>query len=185
MKHRRVRAASLLAALLLCCALPLQAGEGTDPLSGAVELFTLGDIYLVQYERLINGFDALILGAIYQNTKLLPLIDYPGSEQHLALEIGYRRYLWRGLHAEIQINPQYVECFGESGGLLASGFGLVFELRLGYRFDFNLGRLPLLVNLQFFGGWRAVNPKPQSFVDVDGGDFYLSPVPMILVGLRL
>jgi hypothetical protein len=184
MKHRRVRAASLLAALLLCCALPLQAGEGTDLLSGAVELFTLGDIYLVQYERLINGFQALILGAIYQNTKLLPLIDYPGSEQHLALEIGYRRYLWRGLHAEIQLNRSTSNvsanpevCWRpDSDSYSSSGSGTDSILTWGV-FPFS--------SISSSSGGRAVNPKPQSFVDVDGGDFYLSPVPMILVGLRL
>lgn len=81
--------------------------------------------------------------------------------------------------------PQYVVCVEDGTPGPVAGLGLALELRAGYRFDFPVLGQARFLNAQFFGGWRALNPKPASFVDVDGGDWYWSPVPMPLLGLRL
>jgi len=59
-----------------------------------------------------------------------------------------------------------------------------YEIRLGYLFNFDIFDVPFYVNCQWFCGYYLYNPKPQSFVEVDGGSFYISPVPMFLIGIK-
>ncbi|MBN2280791.1 MAG: hypothetical protein JXQ65_09430 [Candidatus Marinimicrobia bacterium] len=150
----------------------------------SIDFGPMGDIFIVQYGRKISETNELIVGVSYTNPKILNVIQYPGTEQILTLELGYRKYLWRNLHAEIQIDPQYFNCKDTIKNKTYNGFGLTPEIRYGYRFDFKIKKLPLFINLQWFVGYHLINPKPESFKKVDGGSLYISPIPMFFLGLR-
>lgn len=142
------------------------------------------DIYFIQFCRKFSSRDEIILGGCYLNSSIGNILGYPGDEQLYALELGYRRYLWRNLHLELQVLPQYVTCNDTIAQKSSNGFGLASEIRLGYLFDFNIFDIPFYINFQWFCGYYLYNPKPQSFIEVDGGPFYISPIPMFLVGIR-
>jgi len=142
------------------------------------------DIYFIQFCRKFSSHDEIVLGVSYLNSSIGNLLGYPGDEQLYALEFGYRRYLWRNLHIEFQILPQYVTCNDTIVQKSYNGFGLASEIRLGYLFNFNIFDVPFYINFQWFCGYYLCNPKPQSFKEVDGGSCYISPVPMFLVGIR-
>lgn len=150
----------------------------------SISIGPMGDIFIVQYGRKISETNELIVGVSYTNPAILNVIQYPGTEQIFTLELGYRRYLWRNLHAEIQIDPQFFNCKDSIENKTYNGFGLTPEIRFGYRFDFKIKKLPLFLNLQWFAGYHIINPKPKSFQDVDGGSFYISPIPMFFLGIR-
>lgn len=103
---------------------------------------TMGDIFIIQYGRKNSDTNELIIGLSYTNPKILNIIQYPGTEQIFTLELGYRLFLWKNLHAEIQIDPQYFNCKDTSAQKPYNGFGLTPEIRFGYRFDFTLRQIP-------------------------------------------
>ena len=142
------------------------------------------DIYFIQFCHKFSSRDEIVLGVFYLNSSIGNLLGYPGDEQLYTLELGYRRYLWRNLHVEFQILPQYVTCNDTIAQKSYSGFGLASEIRFGYLFNFNIFDVPFYINFQWFCGYYLCNPKPQSFIEVDGGSFYISPVPMFLAGIR-
>ena len=142
------------------------------------------DIYFIQFCRKFSSRDEIVLGVSYLNSSIGNLLGYPGNEKLYALEFGYRRYLWRNLHMEFQILPQYVTCKDTIVQKSYNGFGLASEIRLGYLFNFNIFDIPFYINFQWFCGYYLCNPKPQSFIEVDGGAFYISPVPMFLLGTK-
>lgn len=142
------------------------------------------DIYFIQFCSKFSSRDEIVLGVSYLNSSIGNLLGYPGDEQLYALELGYRRYLWRNLHVEFQILPQYATCNDTIAQKSYSGLGLASEIRFGYLFNFNIFDVPFYINFQWFCGYYLCNPKPQSFIEVDGGSFYISPVPMFLAGIR-
>lgn len=157
------------------------------PISDQKNLLALGpmgDIFIFQYSRNLATNAEFVTGVSYTNPAILNVIRYPGTEQIFTIELGYRKYLWRNLHVEIQIDPQYFDCTDTVEHKAYRGLGLTPELRLGYRFDFRLFHRPLFFNLQWFAGYHLINPKPKSFRDVDGGSGYLSPVPMFFLGIK-
>lgn len=186
----QLRAAVAAAAWIIAAAVPAAFADGSEPAGAssptlnAIELGPDLDIYFLRFARMVSPKDELAIGAIYHNTDIMDMIAYPGSVEAFALEAGYRRYLWRGLHAEAALLPQYTICRDTAGEELSSGLGVAVEARLGYRFAFRLAGVDWLFNLQFFAGYRLIDPKPASFVEVDGGAFYVSPVPMFMLGFR-
>jgi hypothetical protein len=142
------------------------------------------DIYFIQFCRKFSSRDEIVLGLSYLNSSIGNFLGYPGDEQLYALELGYRKYLCKNLHLEFQILPQYVTCYDNIIQKSYDRFGLASEIRLGYLFDFDIFDIPFYINLQWFCGYYLYNPKPQSFVEVDGGPFYISPVPMFLIGIK-
>ena len=142
------------------------------------------DIYFIQFCRKFSSRDESILGVSYLNSSIGNLLGYPGDEQLYALELGYRKYLWRNLHLEFQILPQYVTCYDNIIQKSYNEFGLASEIRLGYLFNFDIFDIPFYINLQWFCGYYLYNPKPQSFIEVDEGSSYISPVPMFLIGIK-
>lgn len=150
----------------------------------SIEIGPMGDIYMLQYARKISSKSEIVTGGGYLNTAILDLIKYPGINKVGYIEAGYRRYLWKNLNAEFQFMPSYVSCNDTIEQKITKGFGLTTELRMGYRFEFNIRDIPLFIHLQWFAGYMIINPKPQSFIDVDGGSFYISPIPIILLGFK-
>lgn len=150
----------------------------------SIELGPMGDIYMLQFTQTLKPRNELVLGVGYLNTAILSLIEYPGINQIYFGEVGYRHFLWRNLNIEAQLLPQYAHCNDTISNKVTQGFGLTGEIRMGYRFEFNIGKLPSFVHLQWFMGYPFINPRPQSFIDVDGGEFYISPIPMFFWGVK-
>ena len=151
----------------------------------ALEFGPLIDIYFLRYGRMISLQDEVTLGLVYHNTAIGNMIPYPGNLWTVDWELGYRRYLWRGLYLEASVLPQWVVCNDTTAGIIYQGFDTALEGRLGYRFTFNLAGIIWLVNLQFFAGYRILDPRPLSFVSAGGGRFYPEiPIPMLLLGVQ-
>lgn len=154
----------------------------------SLEVFPVGEINLVQYARMLSSQDEVVTGIIWYDPQVMGVLKYPGSQRVLAGEAGYRRYLWQGLHLEAQILPQ-VHFLQEEGKTQVSLAGvLAAEVRLGYRWEFTLGDLCLFLNPQFFSGFYLADGRPEGFIQADRNrglhPLYLSPVPMIFLGLR-
>lgn len=150
----------------------------------ALEVGPDADIWFLQYNFRPDPNSEFMVGVVYLNTAIAHLIPYPGVEQIYAVEAGYRYFLIAGLHAEVTVLPQLVDCWEQGAGTRTVGWGLATEVRAGYQFDFVTFGQPWYLNLQWFAGYHWVNPKPAAFQQVDGGSFYTSPVPMFLFGFR-
>ncbi len=144
----------------------------------------MGDIFILQYGYTFSRNNEIIVGLSYTNPSVLKAIKYPGYEEILTLELGYRRYLWKHLHAEIQLDPQYFKCQDTIANKIYHGFGITTEIRFGYRFDFEIAQIPFFLNLQLFSGFHIINPKPKSFQNIDKGSMYISPIPMFFLGYK-
>lgn len=150
----------------------------------SIEIGPMGDIYMLQYARRLHSPAEIVIGGGYLNTAILNMIKYPGINRVAFLGAGYRRYLWRNLNIEYQLFSTYVNCIDTIEQKVYKGPGLTTELRMGYRFEFRIRKVPLFVHLQWFAGYAIINPRPPGFIEVDGGNFYISPIPIILLGGR-
>src|SRR5271157_2744798 len=68
-----------------------------------IDLFL--SIYSIQYERQLYSKNEMILGLYYLRTNANS--TYPGFYQLSSPILGYRRYLWEGLHLEYLLLPGY------------------------------------------------------------------------------
>ena len=171
--------------MFLTCYLSINAQPIDKPnLQHSVSIGPLGDIFILQYSHLLLNNDEFIIGASYTNPGILNMIKYPGNEEIYTLELGYRKYLYKGLNIEIQLDPQYFLCHYTVENKNYNGFGLTTEIRFGYRLDFKISNLLFFINGQFFGGYHLINPKPRAFQEIDGGSYYISPIPMVFLGIK-
>lgn len=119
-------------------------------------------IYAVQYGYLLSQKNELMIGFAYAN------IEYEEGRSHApTLILGYRRFLWKGLHIEYQIWPAYNDYFETSEQKYYSGFELWNEFRTGYQFNFKILKVPLTINPQLLFGF-GIYPgnKPDSFIEI-------------------
>jgi hypothetical protein len=154
----------------------------TDPLLPIFSSFAL------LYEHPFTQQDAVLLGFWYgKATETYPkMLKYPGHIQNYAPILAYRRYFWRGLHAEYQLYPGYSIFHEEAKNKNTHSFTLFTEFRAGYRFDFSIGKLPLMLNLQWPIGFTLYESnQPESFREINRQDpvFYIF-WPNIYVGVR-
>lgn len=125
-------------------------------------LSPLFKIYAIQYNYLLSSKNEVMLGFAYANIK------YDEGRSHApTLILGYRRFLWKGLHLEYQIWPAYNDYFETTEQKYYSGFELWNEFRMGYQFDFKLGKIPLAINPQLLCGFGLLpGNKPESFYEI-------------------
>ncbi|MCF7803291.1 MAG: hypothetical protein K9N46_11440 [Candidatus Marinimicrobia bacterium] len=137
-------------------------------------------IYAIQYYRHLTPRDEVVLGAAYTNLQW----DF-GETNAATLIVGYRRYLWKKLHIEYQLWPDYDWFYEKQEERYYEGFDLWNEFRLGYQVDFSLGNLPCFINFQWpFGfGLYAAN-KPDSFRQHEEENPYFYFPPMFFLGIR-
>ncbi len=184
----------ILLTVLLCAICPgglvSQEAESTVPAErgkNSIEIFPVFEINMLQYGRRLSPRDELVFGILYYNPSVMNAFKYPGTQQVFAVEAGYRRYLWKGLNLEWQLYPTYSICEDRTTDTVIAGFGLATELRLGYKWKFELFELPLYINMQFFATYHLLNSRPQNFVDrdIEAGTYplALSPIPMIFLGM--
>jgi hypothetical protein len=151
---------------------------------GAIEFSPVSPfirIYAAQYARRLTDKDELILGGAYANIK------YDDGQSHApTFIVGYRRYIWRKAHAEYQLWPSYNWYLEQNEEKYYQGAELWNEFRIGYTFDFNIGRAPWFVNAQYLVGWGLYGDesKPQSWKDQVAREGELFAAPMVFMGWR-
>lgn len=169
--------------------------EESTPLSNAYSnsivtdpLLPLFNSFSLVYEKVFSQNNGIIIGFWYGKvTATYPKeIKYPGYAHNYAPILGYRRYFWRNLHAEFQLYPGYTKFFEENENKIYNSFSLFTELRVGYKFDFAIKGLPLMLNLQWPVGTSLYEShEPESFKEIRKQDpvFYLF-LPNIYFGFR-
>lgn len=134
---------------------------------------TIG-VYQIIYNYNFSNKNAIVFGLAHSN------IDHdPNQSLYNSIIVGYRRYFWKHAHIEAQIwigNNTYTE---ESENKDYRGYQAFNENRLGYQFNWNLGRITLTVTPHFnFGFWLHKGNKPSSF---DNPTFFY---PNLLLGVK-
>ncbi len=140
------------------------------------------------YENQFHARQGLLFGFWYgKTTETWPKrISYPGHSHNYSAIIAYRRYIWRHLHLEYQIYPGYTSFFAAAEAKRYGSFSLFNELRVGYKFEFAVQRVPLLLNFQLPIGFTLFESnEPESFRAVRKQDpiFYIF-IPNIYLGYR-
>lgn len=134
LKNSRLLVAMLVAFLLFTVnAFAQEAASDTDKPWGIGTSITypINDIYMIQSSYSPCGHGDLLLGAAFQNWE-----NDQGQANAYTLLLGYRKYLWRGLHAEMELWPAYNPFESSVDGKTYKGMELWASLRIGYKFDF-------------------------------------------------
>jgi hypothetical protein len=132
-------------------------------------------IYALHYYYRATPRSEWVAGLTYMNIRF----EGSGYTSSPGLILGYRRYLWKGFHLEYEIWPAFDAYYETNENRHYKGFDLWNEFRLGYKVEFQAGRLPMQVNLQWpFGFGLYASNKPDSFYEVTKNDqfFYFPPL---------
>lgn len=131
-------------AILLCVALRVGASEPGKPWSvGVSATYPLAPIYEVQLAHRVGASGEALTGFAYQNWE-----NDEGRSHAFTLLAGYRQYVWRGLHGEVELWPAYNPFRSKIDGKLYSGFELWTSVRVGYRASTSWGDRELFLLLQ-------------------------------------
>lgn len=137
-------------------------------------------IYALQYNYHCTPNDEFTLGAAYTNLQW----DF-GNTNAATLIIGYRRFLWKKLHVEYQLWPDYDWYHNKLNGKIYPGFDLWNEFRVGYQVNFHLGELPCYANFQWPFGFGLYDAnKPESFKEHEEENPYFYHSPLFFLGVR-
>jgi hypothetical protein len=146
-------------------------------------LSPLIDIYALHYSYRFTPRSEFIIGPLHTNIHYEDI----GHTNSWGFIVGYRRYVWRALHIDYQLMPQWDRFYEENEQKEYDGFDLWNEFRLGYVWDFEVGSLPAFVSVQWpFGFILYSDPegKPQSFKDhAEENPLFYFP-PLFFVGVR-
>jgi hypothetical protein len=110
-------------------------------------------IFTVRASRAVWGSDDGLRGDLVLGAFLRPNVEHDVVEEidEYLGTVGYRQFLWRGLHLEVQLDAGYV--WGTNNlvdGKDYANFTLLGEVHAGYRFVFGPGDdWGLVVNPQF------------------------------------
>jgi hypothetical protein len=154
----------------------------TDP------LLPLFNAFAVIYEYQKTEKSSFILGFWYgKATETYPkMIEYPGYTVNISPIFAYRHYFWKGLHVEYQLYPGYTKYYEENEDRFYHSFNLFNEFRAGYKFNFHIYRMPIILNLQFPVGFTIYDTnEPETFKQIRKQDpvFYIF-YPNIYIGIR-
>jgi hypothetical protein len=143
-------------------------------------LSPLFKIYALQYSYEFSKNNELILAPAYLN------IHYDfGNTNASALILGYRRYLHKTIHLEYQVWPTFDNFYEKNDDKHYKSFDVWNEFRLGWRWDFTVGTVPVYINLQWpFGFGLYASNKPQSFLDQQKKEPYFYFPPMFFTGIQ-
>ena len=141
-------------------------------------------IYAIHYTYRITPRSEIIVGPYYANIHYQDIgnTDAPG------FIVGYRQYLWKALHVDYQLMPQWDHFYDSmTGKRYQTGFDLWNEFRLGYSWEFGVAGVPSFINVQWplgFALYSDGSAKPESFKRHarENPLFYFPP--MVFVGVR-
>jgi hypothetical protein len=140
-------------------------------------------IYAIHYCQRLSPNNEIIVGPLYTNIHYED-IGYTDAWGFIA---GYRRYLWKALHVDYQLMPQWDHFYETNEQQRYEGFDLWNEFRLGYMWDFRLADWPLFVNVQWpfgFALYSESDGKPESFKQHAEDHPYFYFPPMFFLGVR-
>jgi hypothetical protein len=141
-------------------------------------------IYAVHYCYRITPSSEIIAGPLYANIKY----ENIGNTDAPGFIVGYRQYLWKNLHIDYQLMPEWDHFYEQNEDKRYKGFDLWNEFRLGYVWDFKIGNLPVFINFQWPFGFALYSEdagKPESFKKHAKEEPYFWYPPMFFVGVRL
>ncbi len=141
-------------------------------------------IYVLNYSYRITPSSDIFFGPYYANIKFKDIgnTDAPG------FTVGYRQYIWKGVHLEYQLIPQWDHFYEENEKkTYPLGFDLWNEFRLGYTWNFELWSQPAFINFQWpfgFALYSDRSAKPESFKKHADKEPYFYFPPMFFLGIR-
>jgi hypothetical protein len=132
-------------------------------------------IYMVQLSYSAWSMGDVLVGYAFQHW------NDQGQAHAQTLLLGYRQFIWRGLHAEVELWPAYNPFESSVDGRTYKGGELWVSARVGYRFDFKVyGReLFVLAQPSIGVGVARQNPWPKAPTG-------FNPIfePQLIVGTR-
>jgi hypothetical protein len=141
-------------------------------------------IYALIYARRVTPNSEILIGPLYTNIHYEDI----GNTDARGFIVGYRRNVWRALHVDYQVMPQWDHFYEKNEDrTYPIGFDLWNEFRLGYGLEFRAGPVPAYVNVQWpfgFALYSDDSAKPESFErHADENPFFYFP-PMLFAGVR-
>jgi len=151
--------------------------SGSNWVVGTSITYPLGaQIYMIQASYLAGERVELLFGLAFQNWK-----NDQGQSHAYTILLGYRHYLWSGLHAEIELWPAYNPFKSSIDGKTYTGVELWTSLRLGYTFDLNIANRNFFILAQPSLGFGIARQNP--WPDFVRGEVIFEP--QLIVGMRL
>jgi len=139
--------------------------------------YPLAEIYMIQVSYSPWEFGDILFGAAYQNWE-----NDQGRSHAYTFLLGYRQFVWGGIHTEIELWPAYNPFNSSVDGKTYTGFELWMSFRIGYKFDFKLASNDLFVLAQPSIGFGVVRENP--WPDKEKNDKVIFE-PQLIVGIRL
>jgi len=136
--------------------------------------YPVESIYMVQGSYSIWDMGDVLAGAAFQHW-----YD-KGQSNAITLLLGYRQFIWKGLHTELELWPAYNRFESSVDGKTYKGFELWTSYRIGYRFNFYLlgGEFFILAQPSIGFGAGSTNPWPEN----KGHAVIFEP--QVIVGMR-
>ena len=153
-----------------------------DPLLPFFDLLIIN--YGFEYNKRNEGVFGLVLSK--STTTPVEYLEYPGYIKSIGAVLGHRFYFYKGFHIDAWFMPSYNSIFEENENRFYKSFSVYNEYRIGYKYNFKLFKIPLLVNAQWPLGFSLYDSnRPESFRELDKEDpiFYLF-IPNIWIGYR-
>ncbi|MDD2230981.1 MAG: hypothetical protein PHY48_16460 [Candidatus Cloacimonetes bacterium] len=139
--------------------------------------YPMADIYMVQGSYSASKSGDILFGVAYQNWK-----NDQGRARAYTLLLGYRQYIWKGLHTELELWPAYNPFYSFVDGQTYAGAELWMSLRVGYRQDFNLANNDFFILAQPSIGFGVARDNPWPEKEKDDKAIF---EPQVLLGIRL
>lgn len=146
---------------------------------GTSATYPINSIYMVQLSYSVWSMGEVLTGYAYQHW-----FDKGRSHAH-TLILGYRQFIWRGLHAEVELWPAYNPFKSAVDGKTYRGVELWASARVGYRFDLKVHGCEFFILPQpSLGlGIARQNPWPNGPSKGPSG-FHPIFEPQLIVGAR-
>ena len=144
---------------------------------GTSVTYPIAEIYMVQGSYSPREHSDILCGLAYQNWK-----NDQGRARAYTLLLGYRRFVWNGLHAELEMWPAYNPFHSSVDGKTYAGLELWMCIRIGYKFEFSgIGNDFYILAQPGIGfGVARENPWPHK----DDSDKLVFE-PQVILGIKL
>ncbi len=147
-------------------------------------VFPLVNIYVLRGSYLIWDHGEVLIGAALQRWSNDEFDFASGQAEAYTLLLGYRQYLWRGLHLEVMLFPSYNRFHSNVDNRVYAGLELWMEMYVGYKFRFEVSGVGLFVVPQVGFGLGVAKQKEWPQENLPTGLDRLMFVPNILVGVE-
>lgn len=139
--------------------------------------YPMAGIYMMQVSYSPWESGNVLGGIAFQNWEN----DQGQANAYTAL-LGYRHFVWKGLHTEMELWPAYNPFQSSLDGKTYAGIELWMSLRVGYRFGFQLAGSEFFILAQPSVGFGVARDNP--WPDKEKGDGAVFE-PQIILGIQL